>query len=215
MKLFSYAFSYDNNHIATLKMNLRTKLSLSDIKHNFTLYMLNCSPQICCIPTNEHALANSYSKNIQVVIFGGCKFTPNDSPFQWIDIDIDYSNNDECKLTINKEMTQKFGQCDLFDKICVLLESKYIWMEKITYTDFGYVVCDEYLILFGGCVANHETTKYDLEKNKDLDTIYQHSIENGLNYGTDEGCWKSKQFTVSKSVVLLFVYFLYFFGFFL
>ena len=31
---------------------------------------------------------------------------------------------------------------------------------------------------------------------KDLDTIRQHSIEHKLNEGTEDGCWKSKQFTV-------------------
>ena len=30
----------------------------------------------------------------------------------------------------------------------------------------------------------------------EIDTIHQHSIEYGLNHGTSEGCWRSKQFTV-------------------
>ena len=34
-------------------------------------------------------------------------------------------------------------------------------------------------------------------QNKTVDEIHAHSIEYGLNEGTDEGCWKSKQLTVN------------------
>ena len=36
---------------------------------------------------------------------------------------------------------------------------------------------------------------------KDLDTIYQHSIEYGLNQGTNEECWTSKQFKVNTNAL--------------
>ena len=46
-----------------------------------------------------------------------------------------------------------------------------------------------------GQVTELQLTNYWCEL-KDLRTIYQHSAKYGLNEGTDEGCWKSKQFTV-------------------
>ena len=54
------------------------------------------------------------------------------------------------------------------------------------------IVC----ILYGlGQITDLQLNNYWCEK-KDLQTIYQHSLENNLNEGTTEGCWKSKLFTV-------------------
>ena len=51
-------------------------------------------------------------------------------------------------------------------------------------------------ILYGlGQITSLQLTNYWCDK-KDLSTIYSHSIEYGLNEGTNDGCWKSKQFTV-------------------
>ena len=51
-------------------------------------------------------------------------------------------------------------------------------------------------VLYGfGQITQLQLTNYWCEK-KDLQTIYKHSWENNLNQGTDEGCWKSKRFTV-------------------
>ena len=51
-------------------------------------------------------------------------------------------------------------------------------------------------ILYGfGQITQLVLSNYWCES-KTLDEIYQHSIEYGLNEGTNEGCWKSKQFTV-------------------
>ena len=46
-----------------------------------------------------------------------------------------------------------------------------------------------------GQVTQLQLTNYWCDL-KDLETIQQHSIEKNLNQGTEDGCWKSKQFTV-------------------
>lgn len=51
-------------------------------------------------------------------------------------------------------------------------------------------------ILYGfGQITQLQLSNYWCQK-KDLDTIYKHSYKYGLNQGTNDGCWKSKQFTV-------------------
>ena len=65
---------------------------------------------------------------------------------------------------------------------------------------FVYILClfmSFICILYGlGQIRELELTNYWCHK-KDLETIYKHSWENNLNHGTNDGCWKSKQFTVS------------------
>ena len=53
-------------------------------------------------------------------------------------------------------------------------------------------------ILYGfGQITQIILSNYWCER-RDLDEIYEHSYENDLNHGTSEGCWKSKQFTVTS-----------------
>ena len=53
-------------------------------------------------------------------------------------------------------------------------------------------------ILYGfGQISQLVLSDYWCDK-KDLETIYQHSFEYNLNHGTNEGCWKSKEFTVDS-----------------
>ena len=53
--------------------------------------------------------------------------------------------------------------------------------------------------LYGfGQITKLQLAKYWCDK-KDLETIYLNSIENQFNGGTNEGCWKSKQFTVEQT----------------
>ena len=62
---------------------------------------------------------------------------------------------------------------------------------------FLSVVC----ILYGfGQITQLELTNYWCNK-KDLETIYQNSFENDLNQGTNDGCWKSKKFTVDEEAL--------------
>ena len=59
------------------------------------------------------------------------------------------------------------------------------------------VIC----LLYGfGQINELVLSNYWCDK-KDLSTIRQHSVENELNYGTNEGCWKSKYFTVDTSAL--------------
>ena len=64
---------------------------------------------------------------------------------------------------------------------------------------FIYILCiflGFVCILYGfGQITQLQLTNYWCEK-KDLETIHQHSLENMLNEGTNDGCWKSKHFTV-------------------
>ena len=65
---------------------------------------------------------------------------------------------------------------------------------------FIYILCiflSFICILYAfGSITNLQITNYWCEK-KDLETIYEHSINNNLNEGTNDGCWKSKQFTIN------------------
>ena len=55
-------------------------------------------------------------------------------------------------------------------------------------------------ILYGfGQITQLQLSNYWCEK-KDSNAIYQHSYKYGLNQGTNDGCWKSKQFTVCLSI---------------
>ena len=55
--------------------------------------------------------------------------------------------------------------------------------------------------LYGlGQITSLELTNYWCDK-KDLDAIYANSLKYGLNEGTNEGCWKSKQFTVDLTAL--------------
>ena len=54
-------------------------------------------------------------------------------------------------------------------------------------------------ILYGfGQITQLNTSNYWCER-KSYDEILQHSIDNNLNRGTGDGCWKSTQFSVDES----------------
>ena len=56
-------------------------------------------------------------------------------------------------------------------------------------------------ILYGfGQMTQLILSNYFCQK-KSLEEIYQHSIEYNLNHGTDDGCWKAKQFTVDEAAL--------------
>ena len=71
---------------------------------------------------------------------------------------------------------------------------------------FIYVLCmflGVICIFYGlGQITQLELTNYWCDK-KDLNTIHQHSWENNLNEGTNDGCWKSKLFTVKYLHIIL------------
>ena len=94
--------------------------------------------------------------------------------------DVPGSKNFKCSL-----MKEYFCSHDFFVLVVVLVVSIFLALICMMY-GFGQIT---QLIL-----SNYWCQSVDLE------TIYQHSIENGLNQGTNQGCWRSKQFTVCLSI---------------
>ena len=77
-----------------------------------------------------------------------------------------------------------------------------IWHINFVISVFAILLCSflsMICIIYGlGQITQLQLANYWCTR-KDLDTIYQHSYKYNLNEGTDSGCWKSKQFTVTLS----------------
>ena len=93
----------------------------------------------------------------------------------------------------NNENAQQYNKITIF-----LTFSKNL---NFLITIFIYILC---IVLSFTCIlyAFGQITELQLTnywcKKKDLNEIYEHSLEYNLNEGTSDGCWKSKQFTVNE-----------------
>ena len=68
----------------------------------------------------------------------------------------------------------------------------------------GFLTFISILYAFGQ-ITELEPSNYFCEQ-KTLTEIYTHSIENDLNHGTNEGCWKYKQFTVKFKMLSFYLF---------
>ena len=71
-----------------------------------------------------------------------------------------------------------------------------------------------FLTFIAGLYAVGQITQLELSNyfcpKKSLSEIREHSIEFGLNHGTDEGCWKTKRFAVEYHILKILIPIIYF-----
>ena len=100
-------------------------------------------------------------------------------------------NKSDSKTTSSNSQQQRNIISCTFKCKC---ESDRVWVPLINLLlcSFMCFIC----ILYGfGQITQLELSYYWCNK-KELETIYKHSSQYSLNEGTNDGCWKSKLFTV-------------------
>ena len=100
-----------------------------------------------------------------------------------------------CTTALSMKRKYVFNLTNLIKYICS--GQFMIFFLLFCYCVFLAIIC----CLYGfGQITQITLTNYWCQS-KTIDEIKQHSIDNNLTYGTNEGCWKSKQFTVDQSTI--------------
>ena len=137
----------------------------------------------------QTATIQSHSPTIKSIDAGEAQ-NFSDSEFPWAD-EINLSNDNIIKEGFSYQSSKK----SVFK---IFLTDSNFWIAI-----FICILCIFMSIvsfLYGlGQITQLELTNYWCDK-KNLQTIYQHSETYGLNGGTDDGCWKSKQFSVKYTL---------------